>query len=406
MTNDMKRRGTSELAIIGSHANTKVANLAIQKASEEGHLVAPASCVGELPEGCTIAISRVDVDLSSKKNGNFTNYTSGDVYDVGMGKLGLSKTVLQKIGAAIGVSWDPVASGRVDDGSDPKYCRWRAVGRYRSFDGQIQLLVAEKEMDLRDGSAQVDALWERYETKKRFAKAGEKAPKSPEGQIREMRLHIQAHAESKAQLRALRSLGIKTAYTESDLRRPFYAARVMFTGRSEDPGLRAMFAEKVADSFLDSQRSLFGAQPVQPAQQPPMRLVSPPPVGSVQADDSGEYDVDTGEVHQPEPAQRSKPAGRPAQAARGAKTGGSSGGGFTIPGGPAKGTPLSEADDKYLYYWHERIGDSLNKGESRDEERDSALFEELDAEVRRRSGGSAAAGTDDGSDEPQQGEMY
>jgi hypothetical protein len=356
-----------------------------------------------MPEGCTVAISSVTVDLASTKNGNFTNYTSGDVYDVGLGKLGLSKTVLQKIGAAVGVSWDPVSSGRVDDGSDPHYCRWRAVGRYRAFDGTSQLLVAEKEMDLRNGSAQLEALWERYETKKRFAKPG-KEPKSPEGQVREMRLHIQAHAESKAQLRALRSLGIKTSYTHEELEKPFYVAKVSFTGRSDDPALRSMFAEKIADSFLDSQRAMYGAQPVVQVRSPTMRLVSPPPVGSVPADDSGEYDLDTGEVREPAQPRDQGEDRKPARAARGQQNSGATG--FVIPGGHARGTPLSEAADKDIAYWAGRIERGLNEGTAQNEPRDRALLDALSAEIRKRAGGAGGDGAEDYGDEPQPGDLF
>lgn len=54
-------------------------------------------------------------------------------------------------------------------------------------------------MDLRDGSPQIEALYAR-------AQGGRK---DPTNQIREMRLHIMAHAESKARLRAIRSIGVR-----------------------------------------------------------------------------------------------------------------------------------------------------------------------------------------------------
>lgn len=380
------QRRTDQLAT-GTFADAKAATEALRLAAETMNLVSPATSVGVLPEGCSVALSHVFVDLASTKNGNFVNYTSGDVYDVGAGKLGLSKTVLQKIGAALGVSWDPVASGRLDDGSDPYYCRWRAVGKYRSFDGQVQTLVAEKEMDLREGSPQIASLLERYESKLAKFRAGKDRyePKHPGGQIREMRLHIQAHAESKAQLRALRSMGIKTSYSVEELQRPFVAARVTFNGQTNDPVLRRIFAEKIADSFLDANRSLYGASAapqVHPTAQ--LRLSSPPPVGAVQADYD---DEDEGPQQRPsEPAeQKSEP--KPAQTANAAQTGGRAQSAFAIPGGKSKGTPLDQADTRDLEYWANRIGGELESGNARDPERDAALHKAMCDEIAKREQG-------------------
>lgn len=382
----IQKSSQNNISATGAYSDGRAATAALRLASETMNLISPATSVDLLPEGCSIALSHVFVDLTTRKNGNFVNYVSGDVYDVGGSKLGLSKAVLQKIGAALGVSWDPVASGRLDDGSDPYYCRWKAVGKYRAFDGQVQTIVAEKEMDLRDGSAQLLMLWERYETKMKYAK-GDERPKSPEGQIREMRLHIQSHAETKAQLRALRSMGMKTAYTVDDLQKPFVVARVIFTGESRDPELKRMFAAKIADSFLDASRSLYGASSapqVQPTAQ--LRLSAPPALGSVQPDED-DY-IDGGDESQSAPAQSAQQntQATPAQTPQGAQTGRPSNS-FTIPGGRSKGTPIDKADRKDLEYWAERIGKDLESGNARDPERDGALHKALCDEIANREKG-------------------
>jgi hypothetical protein len=328
------------------------------------NLVTPATSVGRLPEGCGIAITAIS--LSQKE----------DCYPVGGGKFGLFKTALQRLSAALGVSWDMQRSGRIDDGSHPHFCHWRSVGTYRAFDGQLQSIGAERVVDMRNGSSQLQG--------------------KSDKQVAEMRAHIASHAETKSQLRAIRSTGIKTAYTSDELSRPFVVARVMFTGATKDPELKRMFAEKTADAFLGATAAMYGGEPAPRPHQSSEPRLPPPPVGSVPADDSGEYDLDTGEVREPASSAR-------AQSDRPAQTGRAQGGGFTIPGGKSKGVPLSEASDRDLEYWHGRIGKDLNEGTSRNEARDSALFEALDAEIRKRAGGEPDASEDD---EPKQEAMY
>jgi hypothetical protein len=294
--------------------------------------------------------------------------------------------VLQKIGAALGVSWDPYASRRMDDGSDANYCHWQAVGAYRSFDGQMQIVQASKEMDLREGSPQVQGMWQRYNDAQKDPQKRARA-KDPTAQIREMRLHIAAHAETKAQLRAIRSLGIRTSYTLKELERPFVAARVMFTGETSDPELKRMFAEKTADAFLGARASLYGTAPAPAAihsGQVSPRLASPPAVGAVpmQEDDW----VDAPEDDEPQQQQQGpSDQGAPSAQQSGSETRGApASSGFVIPGGSSKGTPIEKASDKDLEYWANRIGKDLDDGNARDPDRDQALCDAMFREIDRR----------------------
>ncbi len=226
------------------------------------HLIAPATACDVIPEGCAVALSVVSIDVEA------------ETYDVGMGKRALSKAALDRIGAAAGISWDATQSRRLDDGRDPHYCVYYAVGSYRHFDGVEVQITGTKEMDLRDGSPQVEALEERARAKGKTADA----------QVREMRLHILAHAESKAKLRATRSIGIRSSYTREELARPFVVAKLMFTGQSDDADIRRMFAAKRADAMLGGHRALYGVAPAAP--QPGMAFqapVSAPPLPALGA---------------------------------------------------------------------------------------------------------------------------
>jgi len=284
--------------ITGSLRDPTVITERLQMVAQSYHLVTPAPACPRLPEGCSVALSAVTVAPET------------ETFDIGGGKLALSKSALEKIAAAAGISWDPIASRRLDDGSDPYYCVWRAVGTWRDLDGTPTTVVKCKEMDLRDDSAQVEALWERFRVKhKKWEDNGKKGyePKNPEGQIREMRLHIMAHAESKAQLRVIRSLGLRPSYSREEFSKPWIVAKLMWTGESDDPALRRLFAEKQADAMLGGVRSLYGD--TAPAAAPEAGF-APPPVGTtaLPADvEEIDYDYDAPTESDPEPP--AEPAG-------------------------------------------------------------------------------------------------
>lgn len=260
-----------------NQASRDVASLSalLERASRDCHLVSPATSIGALPEGFVIVTSAVLVDMKAETyavGGSFGDEedSGGHGKDNQGAKRGLSKIALDRIALAAGVSWDPHLSRRIDDGKDPRYCAWLAVGRYQNFDGRECIVQASKEVDLRDHSPQVDALWARYE--QRVAQWEGKRrqgpePRTPDAQIREQRLHIVSLAETKARLRAIRALGIRTSYTVEELRKPFVIAKLALTGATSDPALRRDLSLMVAANFLDSRSKLYGEQ--RPALPPP-----------------------------------------------------------------------------------------------------------------------------------------
>lgn len=270
MTNAMVRRSNTGALSTGATAHDpRDVNRMLEEALEHYHLVSPATSCGVVPEGCAVAMSLVKVD---------PNPDMKEVYQV-TGGVGLGKVALNKIAMAAGISWDPRLSMRLDTGKDPLYCRFQAVGTVRHFDGTELTIMGIKEMDLRPGSAQVEALEARYEAAmQKWERGGRKGyePKPPDAQIREMRLFIEAHAETKARLRATRGIGIKTSYAPQELAKPFAVARLMFTGQSSDPMLRMMFAQERARAMLMGKSMMYGQQPMQlgPAMQAPMLPVN------------------------------------------------------------------------------------------------------------------------------------
>lgn len=377
----------------GAWSDAEDVTAQLARASRVAHLITPTSSVAVLPEGCSVVLSQVVVDADR------------ETYDVGSGKRGLSKTALDRIAAAAGISWDPRECGRIDDGRDPYYCAWRAVGTLKHLDGTEVTIEGCKEMDLRDGSPQIEGLYERYmdalDRHKRNPRGY--APKDPTGQIREMRLHIMAHAESKARLRAIRSIGLRTAYELGELDRPFVVARLMFTGASDDPAIRAEFARMTAESMLGGRRMLYGRElpassrasapiDVTPRQasipaQPRARL-APPPVGTSHFDENDEPRAaapmrSDSTPAQPSPARDSAEPARQEAPERGRS-------GAVIPGGDERGTPIEEASDRSLEYWERRIAKGLAEGTSRYPDRDESLVAAMRGELEFRANGGAS----------------
>lgn len=347
-------------AITGTFHSPAAIDARLKAAGERFHLCSPFTAVGVMPEGCGVQLALVKVDVDH------------ETYDVGFGKLGLAKSALDRISHGIGISWDPMLSRRLDDGRDPHYAHYRAVGRYRASDGQQQIVIGEKEMDLRDGSPQCEALEERARKKN----------KSADAQIREMRMHILGHAETKARLRAIRSMGVRTSYDRDELEKPFACARVVFTGKTEDAELRREFSKMTAASFLGGVTTLYGEQPGHQRTLPAGETHAPPPVGA--ARDEDDFDGDEGDYVDTDAscAAAEPDASRKTQPQRSQS---SSGGVIRL--GKSKGTPIRDADDGALKWYadvlRENIADPKRARFKSENERDLAAVE---AEQARRRG--------------------
>lgn len=249
-------------------------NERFKKLAENYHIVSVATHVDALPLGFGVSVSFVNVNPDSGKDG------PGDVYSTGK-KVGLSGHVIQQIGAALAVDWDARESGRLDDGSDPRYVHFRATGWVKNFDGTPRRIVGEVEMDLRDGSPQVEEIKAKAEARARKYKDTNDGGAA---QIMEMRKFILRHAETKAQLRAIsKGVGLKRAYHPAELKKPFAVARLSFTGHTEDPELKKEFARMLGAAALSGMRALYGEPP--PAALPPAPIGhAPPPLGAVDGD--------------------------------------------------------------------------------------------------------------------------
>ncbi len=385
----------------GSYSDASTANQLLKFAASHCHLISPAPSIGSLQVGCELALSIVAIE------------TATDTYDVGAGKRALHKVALERIGGALGLSWIPEQCGRLDNGSNPHYALFQVAARYRAFDGQMQTVTGWKEMDLRKGSQRCEDIILKAEKtnadiKRNPMRGGKKRyPRDPMDQIRQERANILAHAETKAKLRAIRSIGVPSSFTAEQLQRPIVCARVMFTGKTDDPELRVIFGKQIAASYLDAGQAAYGGAPpvrqLKPSNANTVESasvqgakVAPPPVGSrhIEDDDDDLDPVDPDDVDEDEdeeddggyiardrePARERddrrderKPEPQPQPQRR-----------HVIPGGDDKGKQLSQATLKNLTYWANRLRNELDSEQSRDPEADEDLFDAILAEIKRR----------------------
>ncbi len=353
---------------VGTFRDPQRVTEALRQALSIGHLVSPATVCGSLPEGCEVALSTVLIDVARE-----TYNTGGDLY-------GLSKTALDRISAGVGVSWLEIT--RLDNGRHPLVREYEVAGVYRAFDGQEQWIRDRKDLDLREGSPDVDAIRSR-------AKDGKSADK----QLRDMRMFIDEHCITKARLRAIRTLGLRTGYTKDELGRPFVTARILFTGRTDDPALRRLFAEKTAEAFLGGRAGLYGPSQRQPQRTIEARPMEALPVASDLVDEEPRRELPPSSAGGAPPLAAAPPPAaeqRSTQADTGPqpRPNGMDTREFRIPGGKAKGTTLDQADDRELEYWGGRLAGDLDSGktDSRYRERDERLLLAIQGEQAYRQG--------------------
>lgn len=388
------------------------------------HLISPATSCGDIPEGFSVALSMVILDIERETYPSVNGDDDGAMH----GDRSIGKVALDRIANAAAVSWSRKDSGVVS--REANYVHYKAVGTYPHFDNVEKTIADEKEIDLREGSAYIQQLRERARRKGR----------NPDLQIMQERVHILSNAITKARLRALRELGIRTSYRHEELMMPFVVARLMRTGRSNDPALQREFALMQMRASFASARSLYD-EPTEPSQSPNLR--EPPPVESTAPEEEipdpdvnvcaycgtedgvDELSTDGGTIlacrkpscveaawrdgahvsfargtpsqshAQPTPAASSVP---PRDGAAGARAPGHARqpgvlrgstqplSGHTIPGGDERGVPLEKASDGSLRFWERRIDARLQSGETpaRHVASDRKLLEAIRAEFARR----------------------
>lgn len=366
---EVARREPETIVLASCWSNAEAATNHFAELARCAHLITPATTVAHVPDGHRITTSVVDINPEM------------DTYPNKGGKLALSKSALDRIAAALGISW--VRSERIDDRSHPWLVEWEVVGTYRQLDGNEVSLVGNIGIDLRDGSAETEDIY-----------ATAKPGTDPEATIRARRSKIREHAESKARLRAIRSVGVKASYTPKELERPFVVAKLSFTGDYADKETNRAVALLRAQAHVGGLAALYGGAAARRALPPPPQALALPTVA--EDDAPGDDDFTAGAphhdarvpMHSESTPQRAQPARdeRPRPSPQPARGGGT---GLTIPFGRSKGTPIEDATDDDLIYLRDHIAGKFEAGDvnPRFEAENRRLLEGVKAELAARDEG-------------------
>ncbi len=380
-----------DLAVFSGTAHSaEQASDMLRRAGAQCNLITPATSCNALAEGWEIAFSAflVDVARDTYRASASDREERTDVREDQRGGLrSLGRTPLDRLGMALGVSWLPQQSYRVDDGSDAHYCCYKATGSYLHFDGRAITISNEKQVDLRRFGGDTMAI----------EADARRNGRSPEIRLLQDRRNILSLAVTKARLRALRDLGVRAGYTIEELGRPFVVARAVFTGRTEDPVLRREFALMHARSAMwpgGAADRLYGPAErqrltVRAEAAPAQQLTGPEAVAAVQRFAQGPGlaaapRAATAPPRAPEPA----PASPPSPAA--VPHGGAREAGYESAArmrfGRAKGLCLFEASDADLSWYADALAAMVaDPRRARYRADNEQHLQEVQAEILRRS---------------------
>lgn len=236
----------------------------LEKYKQQGcNLLMPSTHIAGLSEYHQPIIETVT--LSSKP-------TDGDVYPHDNANPGPNKKwrptkqALMKLSVCAGVIWSPTESKRTDDGASRDYISYKAVGGIKKADGQPVFFSAEYDIDF---EVMKDELVEQY-TKKADQKDDQgnyykKTAKERQDYVdfcvnrdmiqkRKFKLRL---CEAGAMNRVLRMLlGLKQAYTTTELEKPFVMARIVFRPDFTDAAVRQQFI----NASIKSMTGIYGPQ--------------------------------------------------------------------------------------------------------------------------------------------------
>ena len=199
-----------------------------------------------------------------------SNPEDGDVYAHDNAEMGArkkwrpTKQALMKLSVCAGVIWSPTESRRIDNQSDRNYIAYKAVGGIRKADGQPVFFSAEYDLDfevieeeLRESyEAKTKQDWAKNKTASQKAEYIDYCVKRDLLQKRKNKLKL---CEAGAMNRVLRMLlGIKQAYTTTELEKPFVTARIVFRPDFNDKEVRA----KLIDASIKAMTGVFGESAV------------------------------------------------------------------------------------------------------------------------------------------------
>jgi hypothetical protein len=241
-----------------------------------------------------------------------TNPDDGDVYPHDFSAAGPNKKwrptkqALMKLSVCAGVIWSPTETRRVDNGSDRNYIAYKAVGGIKKADGQPVFFSAEYDMDfevleeeIREGHVKKISAW-----KDKPSNIPEKVDELTKRDILQKRKHKLKLCEAGAMNRVLRMLlGLKQAYTTTELQKPFVMARIVFRPDYSDAAVRKQFI----DASIKAMTGIYGPQALDQEirQSKPIDITALPP--ETDDDPAPEPETNQANCETKQPAGETKP---------------------------------------------------------------------------------------------------
>jgi hypothetical protein len=183
----------------------------------------------------------------------------GDVYPLSNfggndNEFSLAKPAIDRLTGLAGVSFDEVI--QVDDGTNPKKVKFRAVGYIKKPDGTKRYEVASYELDLENEENIVRKAMQKKADEKNWSE--DRKRKWVESKVEDTMLRYQKHkvrrADTGARLACARQLlALKNKYTREELRNPFVVARIDFSPDLSDNEIKRLIIQQ----FAGSTRALY-----------------------------------------------------------------------------------------------------------------------------------------------------
>jgi hypothetical protein len=243
---------------------------------EQDYNLVGAIAIGEMPLGHSVLMTVVRVG-------------EREWFKTDQG-VALSGNALTRIADAAGVS----IIGSVQSQYDPRgLSSFDVMIARQELSGSIRSMSAMGQIDMRPGTKEYEGYVEAGEARLEKARAEKwKSLPDPLGQIKMKLKHLPALAQTKAYLQAVRKLlSLNKSFTDAEAKKPFVVLKLAFTGKTDDPALRRMFARGLMQAALGGTAMLYGRQtsPQLAAPQQPVGLLSGGPIIE-SFDDDSEYE--------------------------------------------------------------------------------------------------------------------
>ncbi len=229
----------------------------------DGFIVLTVPTIQEVPAMHRLVLKVVKPEMEYRTEGNRSILVSNDLYPQAGGSVAFRRNFYDKLAGAAGIQWVYHAFRRMDNGSNPRFCHYQAVGIIKGLDGQWVTKVGDKAIDMDVMEQELrDKCWDRANGYVERAKTA--LPGSPqkddklavefvkefpthsdqarwvEEKVRPDALQIQKHIVARAQTGAMsrvveKALSLKKSYTKEELNKGFVFASLVFTPDETNP---------------------------------------------------------------------------------------------------------------------------------------------------------------------------